>query len=401
VTTSAWFRICSPPTFELHTSTCRYEPIKRLGRGTFGLVLQAKFREYPEPHPCLLGAKADLSAGIRGHTIPDVVDLVSDSETGEESMGDGRSSVDKFTKVDNLMLAIDASLHLDKDWWKVLADAIPAEQCEAQVKGMIEKFATEAVKREEEERLHPSMAEAKRELEVLKYEYEMERESLPPLGTTVAVKKMYRDPKSGDSFSREALRELKLLVEASHPHIVRIYEVFLEKQAIHMSMEILKSNLDKVIRDTSILLSAGDVKQYMRMTLLALNYLHSVGMCHRDLKPENLLIGDDGVLKLADFGGAKLCGTPEMMSPQACTLWYRAPELLMGCRSYGTASDIWSAGCIFGELFRRSALFQGTTDLEQLALIVSVCGTLRFVLTALVTTHSFWLRDNLLLTIAV
>lgn len=95
-----------------------------------------------------------------------------------------------------------------------------------------------------------------------------------------------------------------------------------------------------------------------------------------DRKPGNLLIAQDGTLKLADFGLAKIYGSPDReLSHEACTLWYRAPELLYGARAYGPASDIWSMGCVFAELMLRVPLFQGTSEIDQLAKIFACLGT--------------------------
>lgn len=97
----------------------------------------------------------------------------------------------------------------------------------------------------------------------------------------------------------------------------------------------------------------------------------------RDLKPDNCLFLKDGTMKLADFGLARMYGTPKTrLSPQAITLWYKPPELLLGATEYSSAADIWSAGCIFAELLLRRPFLQGNqTDVSQLETIFSVFGT--------------------------
>ena len=88
---------------------------------------------------------------------------------------------------------------------------------------------------------------------------------------------------------------------------------------------------------------------------------------HRDLKPQNLLIDRTGALKLADFGLARAFGVPvRAYTHEVVTLWYRAPEILLGSRDYSTPVDIWSAGCIFAEMWNRCALFQGDSEIDEL-----------------------------------
>jgi len=97
----------------------------------------------------------------------------------------------------------------------------------------------------------------------------------------------------------------------------------------------------------------------------------------RDLKPDNCLYTSDGTMKLADFGLARMYGTPKTrLSPQAITLWYKPPELLLGSSEYSSAADIWSVGCIFAELLLRRPFLQGNqTDISQLDTIFQVFGT--------------------------
>lgn len=116
----------------------------------------------------------------------------------------------------------------------------------------------------------------------------------------------------------------------------------------------------------------------MRMLLSGLKYLHGLSIMHRDIKPANLLITDDGTLKIADFGLARIYrkNSPERCySPQVATRFYRAPEILWGASQYGPPIDLWAAGCVFAEMLRGIPLFSGTTDIEQLALVVRLLGT--------------------------
>ena len=118
------------------------------------------------------------------------------------------------------------------------------------------------------------------------------------------------------------------------------------------------------------------IKSYVRQLLEGVAFCHSYRILHRDLKPQNLLIDFAGRLKLADFGLARGFTLPlRTYTHEVVTLWYRAPEILLGCKQYGTAVDIWSVGCIFAELVNRQALFPGDSEIDQLFRIFKCMGT--------------------------
>ena len=114
----------------------------------------------------------------------------------------------------------------------------------------------------------------------------------------------------------------------------------------------------------------------MKQVFIGLGYLHSNWIMHRDLKPGNMIIDKQGVIKLIDFNSAKIYGSPNKKhSKQATTICYRSPEQLFSSKFYGPSTDIWSAGCIFGELFLRTHMFPGEGQIDQLGKIFAIRGT--------------------------
>ncbi|CAI5519787.1 unnamed protein product [Closterium sp. Naga37s-1] len=196
-------------------------------------------------------------------------------------------------------------------------------------------------------------------------------------GKTVAIKKIHLgDCKEGVNVT--ALREIKLLQELHHPHIIDLIDIYPHKRNLNLVLEFMETDLENIIKDRSLHLSPADIKAFMRMTLEGLAYCHGKWVLHRDMKPNNLLIGPTGELKIADFGFARLFGSPDRkLTHQVFALWYRAPELLFGSKAYGSGVDVWGAGCVFAELLLRRPFLQGSSDIDQLGKIFAALGTPR------------------------
>ncbi|KAK6944224.1 Protein kinase domain [Dillenia turbinata] len=194
-------------------------------------------------------------------------------------------------------------------------------------------------------------------------------------GQIVAIKRIrIGQQKEGVNFT--ALREIKLLKELKDPNIIELIDAFPHKGNLHLVFEFMETDLEAFIRDRNIVLSPADIKSYIQMTLKGLAYCHKKWVLHRDMKPNNLLIGADGQLKLADFGLARIYGSPDRkFTHQVFARWYRAPELLFGTKQYGSGVDVWAAGCIFAELLLRRPFLQGSSDIDQLGKIFAALGT--------------------------
>jgi len=194
----------------------------------------------------------------------------------------------------------------------------------------------------------------------------------------VAVKKIKLGNRieAKDGINRTALREIKLLRELHHENIIGLLDVFGQKSNISLVFDFCETDLEVIIKDTNIVLTQPHIKAYIIMTLQGLEYLHNLWILHRDLKPNNLLIDQNGVLKIGDFGLAKSFGSPSReYTHQVVTRWYRCPELLYGSRLYGVGVDMWAVGCILAELLLRVPYLPGDSDLDQLSKIFETLGT--------------------------
>ncbi|EFA81670.1 p34-cdc2 protein [Heterostelium album PN500] len=198
-------------------------------------------------------------------------------------------------------------------------------------------------------------------------------------GREVAIKKIRKiliNKGVDDGVSFSAIREIKMLQELKHVNVVELLDVFAHKSNVYLVFELMAWDLQQVIEDRSIILKPSDIKSYMKMLLQGIEACHNNWILHRDLKPNNLLCSADGDMKLADFGLARQYGSPhKVYSPQAVTIFYRAPELLFGAKSYGPSVDMWSIGCIFAELMLRTPYLPGTSEIDQLTKIFSALGT--------------------------
>ena len=195
-------------------------------------------------------------------------------------------------------------------------------------------------------------------------------------GELVALKEIHLDSEEGTPST--AIREISLMKELKHENIVSLHDVIHTENKLMLVFEYMDKDLKKYMdsRGGGGQLDYITIKSFMHQLLQGIAFCHENRVLHRDLKPQNLLINNKGQLKLADFGLARAFGIPvNTFSNEVVTLWYRAPDVLLGSRTYNTSIDIWSAGCIMAEMYTGRPLFPGTTNEDQLQKIFRLMGT--------------------------
>lgn len=203
----------------------------------------------------------------------------------------------------------------------------------------------------------------------------------------VALKKV-RLENEKEGFPITAVREIKILRQLNHINIVNLKEIVTDKQdaidfrkdrgAFYLVFEYMDHDLMGILESGMVAFQEIHIASFMKQLLDGLNYCHKKNFLHRDIKCSNILLNNRGQLKLADWGLARLYDADDkerLYTNKVITLWYRPPELLLGEERYGPAIDIWSTGCILGELFTKKPIFQASQELQQLELISKTCGS--------------------------
>ncbi|XWS24927.1 hypothetical protein CRYUN_Cryun27aG0026700 [Craigia yunnanensis] len=197
-------------------------------------------------------------------------------------------------------------------------------------------------------------------------------------GKIFALKKVRFDTSEPESVKFMA-REIMILQKLDHPNIVKLEGLATSRMqySLYLVFDFMQSDLARIISRPEGMLVEPQIKCYMHQLLSGLQHCHERGILHRDIKGSNLLIDKNGMLKIADFGLANFF-SPNGKYPltsRVVTLWYRAPELLLGSTDYGTGIDLWSAGCLLAEMFAGRPIMPGRTEVEQLHKIFKLCGT--------------------------
>lgn len=198
-------------------------------------------------------------------------------------------------------------------------------------------------------------------------------------GALVAIKKIRLDTTGGEGIPATTIREVTLLQELDHQHIVKLLDVVCVTHRVYLIFELLAEDLRHLIsrlHKEKRVLSIETAREYTRQMLLALWYCHQNRVIHRDLKPGNVLVASPQLIKIADFGLARPLEQHVMTyTNEVVTLWYRPPELLLGEPHYSPAVDVWAVGCILAEMVNGKALLPGSSDLDQLTRTFKIFGT--------------------------
>ncbi|KAJ5373590.1 hypothetical protein N7517_005596 [Penicillium concentricum] len=210
----------------------------------------------------------------------------------------------------------------------------------------------------------------------------------------VALKKILMHHEK-EGFPITAIREIKLMKALSHPNILQLKEMSIErgkgegrkKPSMYMVFPYMEHDLSGLLENPAVQFTEPQIKCYLMQLLEGLKFMHANRILHRDMKAANLLISNGGLLQIADFGLARpyddappLPGkgggdSKREYTALVVTRWYRPPELLLQLRKYTTAIDLWGVGCVFGEMFKGKPILAGNSDLNQAELIFNLVGT--------------------------
>uniref|UniRef100_F2CUU8 [RNA-polymerase]-subunit kinase n=1 Tax=Hordeum vulgare subsp. vulgare TaxID=112509 RepID=F2CUU8_HORVV len=208
-------------------------------------------------------------------------------------------------------------------------------------------------------------------------------------GKIVALKKVRFDNLEPESV-RFMAREILILRRLDHPSVIKIDGLVTSRMScsLYLVFEYMEHDLAGLVASPDIKFTEPQVKCYMNQLLSGPEHCHDRGVLHRDIKGSNLLLDNNGMLKIADFGLASFFdpSRKQPMTSRVVTLWYRPPELLLGATDYGVGVDLWSAGCILAELLAGRPIMPGRTEVEQLHKIFKLCGS---------PTEEYWKKSKL------
>ncbi|KAL8255095.1 hypothetical protein R6Q59_033316 [Mikania micrantha] len=199
-----------------------------------------------------------------------------------------------------------------------------------------------------------------------------------PTGRVVALKKIKCDHSDPETIKTMAM-EIVTLRRLDHPNVIKLEGIVTSprSQTLYLVFEYMDHDLATLSASNATQFTEPQVKHYMHQLFSGLKYCHDHQVLHRDLKGSDLLVSNNGVLKIADFGSASFYGLihEQPMTNFVATYWYRAPELLLGATEYGVGVDLWSAGCISAGLLANRPILAGHTEAEQLEKIYALCGS--------------------------
>lgn len=192
----------------------------------------------------------------------------------------------------------------------------------------------------------------------------------------VALKRLTSNDLSS-GFHISSVREIAALKKFYHRNLIQLLDIIYDNDTFYLVFPYMNCDLAGVISNPNIVLRIPEIKNFMIQLLHGLKYIHYNNFLHRDVKTSNILISQNKLLKVADFGLTRKYSktNPVPLTGVVVARWYRAPEILLGDKFYNSAIDMWAAGCIFGEFYTRKPLMQGQSDLDQLNEIFKLVGS--------------------------
>jgi len=191
----------------------------------------------------------------------------------------------------------------------------------------------------------------------------------------VAIKRVKMDYED-EGLPSTAIREVAVLKGSDHPNVVKLLDVVCSPGRLDLVFEFVEANLKQYMKRHHMHLEPPAVCSFQSQLLQGIDYCHAKRIIHRDLKPQNVLVDGEDCLKIADFGMARAFNLPmPKYTHEVVTTWYRSPEILFGCEEYSLGVDVWSAGCILGELATGAALFHGDSEIDTIFQIFRKLGT--------------------------
>merc|ERR1719189_1698246 len=193
----------------------------------------------------------------------------------------------------------------------------------------------------------------------------------------VAIKKI--SPFEHQTYCQRTLREIKILNRFQHENIIDIRDILrpvnIESlKDIYIIQCLMETDLNKHLKTQR--LSNDHICYFLYQILRGLKYIHSANVLHRDLKPSNILLNSNCDLKICDFGLSRVSDPSQdhtgLLTEYVATRWYRAPEVMLNAKGYSQALDVWSVGCILGEMINNKPMFPGKHYLDQICKIQEV-----------------------------
>ena len=195
-------------------------------------------------------------------------------------------------------------------------------------------------------------------------------------GERVTLKQIRVRDQEEDGVPAATVREIAICKEVDHVNVHKLVEVIAQVDRITLVFERMDMDLGTYLRKLNGPLDSALLRSYAFQLLCGVAYLHSIRVLHRNINTNDLLLNRKGLLKVSNFETARIYSVPmSALTPHLRNVWYAAPETLLGAETYACEADMWSVGCVFAEMVRRTPLFRGDSEIDQLMHIFEVMGT--------------------------